>query len=752
MGRIGFAFLLGVCCIHSLSVLPAAVWALALAVSTGATACSRMTLPCAFLVGIAWAWSAAAVRIAGELPIALEGQDAEVRGYIASLPDIVHTDAQFVLDVVEAPAGIPERIRLAWYEAPATPHPGELWQFTVRLKRRNGFANPGGFDYEGHLFRDGIGATGYVRNESGSQRLSAAGHRYLTTRVRAWIAQRLAETLDGHRMLGVVQGLAVGDTRAMTAEQWRVFAATGTTHLMAISGLHISMVAALAAWAGGSIVRWRGAQARRWNALHGQVFAGAFAAIAYSTLAGLSVPTQRTLIMLCIYFAARWLRRELSVGHALGLALIGVLLVDPFAPLAVGAWLSFGAVAMILIALSGRLTRDGAIANFARVQVALTIGLTPFLLGAFGGLSLISPVANAIAVPLFTLVIVPTVLLGTLLAALSSAAGALILSLPAALLNLSWPALEWLAQQPFAFWYFAQPAPLVFIALAMGAALLVLPGVWPIRTVGALLCLPLLMNGAATPAPGDFDLTVLDVGQGLAAVVRTRSHVLVYDAGPAFQSGRDTGELVVLPYLRHGGVRRVDMLMISHGDLDHQGGVKSLISSLTIDATLRGPSVGALGGAICVRGQHWVWDDVEFEVLHPTDSGDARENDSSCVLRVRGPGGSALLTGDIEADAEATLAQSALTPVDVVIAPHHGSRTSSTPEFVAALRPAFAVFSAGYRNRWGFPKQDVVARWNSVGARSFDSAHSGAVEMNFVRGRPVQVREYRKTHARYWRR
>ena len=752
MGRIGLGFLIGLCSVHLCSSLPAPGWSIALVAAFGAAAALRATLACALLTGFAWGWANAAVRLAEDLPGALEGEDLVVVGYVASLPQISENDAQFAFDVVQRQAGVPPRVLLTWYSPRAKPHPGELWRFTVRLKRRNGFANPGGFDYEGHLFRERIGAAGYVRDLPDNERLGAMRYGYLLLRLRAWVAGRLAAALGDDPMLGVVQGLAIGDTRAMQPAQWRVFGATGTTHLMAISGLHISMVAALIGLAGGAIVRWRGAQARGWNALHGQVIAGASAALAYSALAGLSIPTQRTLIMLCVYFAARWVRRELSVGHALGVSLVGVLLVDPFAPLTAGAWLSFGAVAVILLAVAGRLTRDDVIVNFTRVQLALTIGLTPFLLAAFGALSLISPLANAIAVPLFTLLIVPAVLIGALAAALSTACGAFVLAAPVWLLHATWPLFEKLARLPMALWYFAQPSTAAFVALVAGAALLVLPGLWPTRIAGALLCLPIVVNRPATPAAGAFELAVLDVGQGLASVVRTQSHVLVYDTGPAFRTGRDTGELVVTPYLRRRGVRKIDMLMISHGHLDHQGGATSVVAALPVEAGLRGPSVVAALGDICERGAQWVWDGVTFTVLHPSQTDAVADNDSSCVLSIRGAGGAALLTGDIEAEAEAQLVDAGLALADIVVAPHHGSRTSSTPEFVDALRPQLTVFSAGYRNRWGFPRAEIVERWSAAGARIMFTAESGAIEARVgVDGR-IDVQEHRETHARYWRR
>jgi competence protein ComEC len=779
MWRIGLAFLLGHCCVHCLPQLPTPhLWGIALLAAAGASAACGWRLLTVFLLGVAWAGFAAATRLADDLPAALEGHDVLVRGYVASLPastvespafgsrriespqfesprvESREIESAFVLDVIRAPSGIPPRIRLTWYRTTVVPRPGELWQLSVRLKRRNGFANPGGFDHEAHLFREAIGATGYVRDDARNGRIEEARYRYPILRARAWLAERIALAAAGDPMVGILQGLAVGDTHAVTPRQWRTFQATGTTHLMAISGLHITMVAAVAAWLGGAIVRWRHAQPRGLTAMHGRVLAGGIAAIGYSMLAGLSVPTQRTLIMLAVYFAARWRRRELPVGHAFGLALIGVLLVDPFAPLSPGAWLSFGAVAVILLAVAGRLTRQSAVAGFSRVQMAITIGLAPLLLATFGSLSLISPLTNALAVPLFTLVLVPAVLLGTFAAAISAPAGAIVLTLPTKVLHLCWPVLEWMERQPLAIWYFPDVPPTALIALAVGALLLIAPGIWPIRIVGALLCLPAILYRPAAPQPGDFELALLDVGQGLSAVVRTRTRALVYDTGPAFQSGRDAAELAVLPYLRHRGVRALDVLTVSHGDLDHRGGMKSLLAAMPVGRVLTGPSVrgGDWDRVTCRRGQRWSWDGVQFEILHPGDAASDADNDSSCVLRIQGRAGSALLTGDIEAAAEAELVARGLAHADVVVVPHHGSRTSSSADFVEAIGAQIALVPAGYRNRWGFPAPAVMKRWHAAGALTLSTADSGAIEISFAAAQPLRPRAYRRTHVRYWRR
>jgi len=753
MGAIALAFLAGHCFVHVWPRLPALYWAL-LVVPVVVVALTSRQRPlywlAAALCGVLWAWSHAAIRLAADLPPALEGQDLQVRGFIASLPDS-KVDPQFEFHVVEGEPGVPERVRLTWYRARVQPQAGEQWQLMVRLKRRNGFANPGGFDYEGHLFREGIGATGYVRDDETNHRLQSASPRYVVNRARAWIGARIAASVGDEPMLGILQGLAIGDTQAMSTQQWRVFAATGTTHLMAISGLHIGMIALAAAWCGGFVVRFRRAQRWGWTAMHGQVIAGLSTAIVYSVLAGLSVPTQRTLIMLCIFFALRWQRRTLAFGQSLGLALIVVLIVDPFAPLAVGAWLSFGAVAVLVVALSGRVGREGVIANFARVQLAVTIGLVPVLLMSFGSLSLVSPLANVIAVPMFTLLIVPSTLIGTLAAAIHPSLGASVFTVPVTVLHASWPMFQWLADHSLSVWYAPQPSWPVLVALVCAVLLLLVPAIWPIRVAGLMLCLPIVCYRAPTPAPGTFELTVLDVGQGLAAVVRTHSHVFLYDTGPAFQSGRSAAELAVLPFLRHRGVRRLDVLLISHGDQDHSGGMQAVLEGMPVRTLMLGPSIRDTSReqVRCERGQQWNWDGVSFTVLHPQRSVESSGNDSSCVVLIRGRDGTTLLTGDIESAAEQALLEHGIPRVDIVVAPHHGSGTSSSSLFVAATRPDVTIFSTGYRNRWGMPRADVVERWRKAGARAFDTSAGGAITATFVAGK-VQVFEQRHTRRRYW--
>lgn len=704
----------------------------------------------AFLLGMVWVLWPAHARLSERLPPSLEGADLTISGHVASIPEIEPYGARFRFDV--ATAGLPPHIELTWYERPMA-RAGEHWRLTVRLKRPHGFANPGGYDYEAQLFRENIGATGYVRDAGSHQRLADESPRYGVLRARAWLVERIRLALPAHPQQGVIRGLVVGDQQAIGSGQWRLFARTGISHLVAISGLHIGMIALLAAWLGGQFIRVPAAQRWRLAKPDLQALAGLSAAFGYSLLAGMSVPTQRTLIMLAVVFGARLSRRRLDIWQGFGLALLAVLLLDPFATLAVGTWLSFGAVALILLSLGARVRRPKLLGEFLRTQAVVTVGLVPLLLAAFGAVSLVSPFVNLAAIPLYTLVVVPLALLGTLLTSISLPLGAGLLQLSAGLLDRFEALLAWAAAWPLAAWHFPQPDFWAVLLMGAGVVLMVAPLLWPMRYTGLLLCLPAACWQGPRLKDGEFSVTLLDVGQGLAVVVQTREHTLLYDAGPAFRSGRDTGEIVVLPYLHANDVRRLDAVLASHGDEDHVGGLPSVLADMPVQRLLLGPSVNYSGPAErCVQGDEWRWDGVEFRILHPAaySHGDS-DNNTSCVLHIRGRDGSALLLGDIERSAERELLTSRrLAPAELVVAAHHGSRSSSTVEFIDAVQARYVLFSAGYRNRWGFPKEDVVARWRAVGAQPFVSAESGAIAAAFARDGLAAPRQYRKQHVRYW--
>jgi competence protein ComEC len=438
-----------------------------------------------------------------------------------------------------------------------------------------------------------------------------------------------------------------------------------------------------------------------------------------------------------------------------------VLVADPLAPLAPGFWLSFGAVTTILFAATGFARSPSPASGYLRLQAVVTLGLVPLLVGSFGAVSLVSALVNLYAVPLYTLVVVPAVLLSCAVAVVSLNLGAPLLRATAATIEATWPLLEGPANWSIATWSIAGLDAAAWCALIVGTAAALAPLPAAGRLAGLALLVAACLSRPPPLLPGEATVTVLDVGQGLAVVVETREHALLFDAGPSFRTGSDTGQLVVLPYLRHRGVRALDVLAVSHDDDDHAGGAASVLAMLPVRNLLRGPSLAAdrlvgrdpVQRARCRRGARWQWDGVQFEWLHPDEKSYARDNDSSCVLRVRAGDRTALLTGDVEARAEADLLEATrLGAVDVLVAPHHGSRTSSTPAFVAACRPSWVVYAVGYRNRWAFPHPSVVERYDAVGARGLRTSSSGAITFRLRPGRPIEPpQEWRTESLRTWR-
>lgn len=759
---VALAFFLGdglVQCVPSLTVtwlLPPVAAMLALAV----LARKRLVLmiAIAFALGIAWAAGNAWRQLRDDLPAALEGRELQAVGVVDSIPQREVYGWRFVFAVEDSGRiRLPSRLRISWYANDVQLHAGERWKLLLRLKRRHGFANPGGFDYEGQLFREGIGATGYVRESVDNKLLGLASGDGLL-RLRESIAGNISSAVPGSPMQGVMRGLAVGDQQAISSEQWQVFARAGISHLIAISGSHIGMVAFLFAWLGGLMVHLPAAQRWRLTRHDLQALFGLPAAVGYSLLAGMSVPTQRTVVMLCVFFVSRILRREINVWHSFGLALLLVTLIDPFAPLAIGTWLSFGAVGVILLHQQGRILRSRWWREFLTLQAIVTLGLMPLLISAFGNVSLISPWINLLAIPVFSFVLVPGVLGGCVLLAVHAPLGTWWLSHLAGLMNLLYEALQVATSMPLAAWYVPQSPPWIMGLLGMGVLLMVLPLLWPMRLCGLLCCLPALLWQPDRLPLNAFELTTLDVGQGLALVVRTANHVLIYDTGPKFQSGTDTGALVVVPYLHALGIHHLDMVMISHGDADHAGGMASVQQGMRVNQWVLGPSVQeqvlAPGTTIqrCHEGQHWHWDAVQFTVLSPAANSDATiRNNTSCVLSIRALGGSALLPGDAEAPVERQLVEERhIAPTSIVMAGHHGSRTSSAPELVEAVQAREVIFSAGYRNRWGFPKPDIVSRWQASGAHADSTIDSGAITLDVTSQGLQPPQLFRELHRHYW--
>jgi competence protein ComEC len=631
---------------------------------------------------------------------------------------------------------------------------GERWGLAVRLKRPHGLMNPGGFDQEGWLFQNNIQALGTVRPYPSAVRLDVGHWRYTIGRLRQDLAADIARARPDSPYLGLLQGLAIGETTAVTAAQWDTLVRTGTIHLLAISGSHIALVAGLVYVVVRRLWAWAG-QAPLWFAApRAAAVTAIIAAWFYAALAGFPVPTQRAVVMITVAMGALLAGRALQPVRTLGLALLAVLLWDPLAVTEAGFWLSFGAVAVIFYGITWRsgdmadLGPTTHLLTFGRVQWLVTVGLLPLLLAIFQRVAVYSPLANLVAIPWLELGTVPAVLAGTLLLPVAPTVGSLFLAWADLALAGLWPVLEFFAALPLATW--APPAPPAWAVAAgiAGALLFLAPRGLPGRWLGLVCMAPMLTPIAPRPALGELWLTVLDVGQGLSAVVRTATHTLVYDTGPRYGAERDAGVAVVVPFLRHSGTRGIDTLLVSHADSDHSGGTASLRAALPVERLL-----GAAPGAEpCLRGMVWEWDRIVFRVIHPSAGSGFTDNDASCVLRVEWSGGALLLTGDIERSAEARLV--AETPGDlpatVIVAPHHGSHSSSTDAFVSAVAPQLVLYTTGYRNHFGFPHPDVVARYAAVGAQAWDTAQHGAIELHLGPGLVPVVRSWREEARRYW--
>jgi competence protein ComEC len=751
--RYALAFLFGILCVEWCGGLDTVTRFVPWLVAGSAVAwLLGSKIVASWTAGLLWALIRACLLLNEQLSPTLDGTDWLVRGDVISIP--AARDGQARFDFAPEPQpGLPRKLQLSWFDASVTPHATERWQLRVRLRAPRGFANPGGFDYEGSLFRAGIGATGYVRASEDNQYLGKHWHADPILALRAMIVQRIDDELGNERASGIIAGLAVGATEQITTEEWQVFAATGTTHLIAISGLHVTMVAAIVMLAVRRAWRWPRARVPFTCRADVASLSGALAAAGYALLAGFSVPTQRTLAMLLVGLASQGLRRVQPASHVLSLALIAVLLLDPHAALSAGFWLSFLAVAAILAMLGGLDTRAHALRDFLATQRVVSLALLPATLLLFGTVSLIAPVANLLAIPAFSCVLVPLTLLGTLLLGLAPMLAKWLFALAGWCVHVLWAALEGAAGVPWALVHLPTPSILGCSLLIFGVLVALCPLPWGTRWP-VLLLIPLLIANPPALETGDFTLTVLDVGQGLAAVVRTRSHVLLFDAGPSFRNGRSAGELAVVPYLNHTGVRHIDLLVISHADSDHSGGVAAVERMLSTREIREGGRVAGLvaPAADCARGEAWTWDEVRFKFVSPGASERWSKNDGSCVLEISNTTSRALLTGDIEAGSEQRIASLGLWhAVDVIVVPHHGSGSSSSAALVNAVAARYAIVSAGMRNRWHFPHEAVVARWCRAGTQVINTADWGAITLEFAAHSGLQrARSQRLERPHYW--
>lgn len=714
----------------------------------------------ALAFGLFWAHLHSCTVLCRPFPEPLAKRTLLAEGRVASLPERRPDSLRFLyridrLSVDGDEVDFRGLVRLSWYRDPPPLAAGARWRLAVRLKPPHGFLNPGGFDYERWLFQQRIAATGHVRAGSGNARLDPGPGPYWLTRWRQHLHDRLGSMLDDAPSRALVQALVLGDRSGLTPQQWEVFARTGTSHLIAISGLHVGLVAGLVFAVAGWLWSRSARLMHRLATPRAAALAALAAALAYAGLAGFAISTQRALVMLAVVLLALLVGRTLRPASALVLALVAVLLLDPSSVLSYGFWLSFGAVAVLLYALGQRVAPPFALLRWGRAQWAVALGLLPMLLLFFGRASLVAPFVNLVAVPLFG-ILLPVVLVAAAVAL--SFDWALPLSLVGLLLDKGYGLLAAIAASPEAAATLSGRPDWVWAAALGGVLVLLAPRGLPARWLGLVLLLPLAAMRLPAPDIATARFTLLDVGQGLSAVVRTHAHTLVYDLGPRYPSGFETGSAVVAPYLREIGVDAVDVLIASHADQDHVGGLPGLLNAFAPKRIISGEpgELVDVEAEPCRAGDSWSWDGVRFDVLHPHGRG-YEGNDASCVLRVATAGASVLLPGDIGQGVERRLAaehggRDGALRATVLVASHHGSATSTSSELLDAVSPRWVLFAAGYRNRYGFPAQAVRQRVEALGSSTAMTAADGALDFLLpATGEMPPPRRWRVESRRVWR-
>jgi competence protein ComEC len=754
--------LLGAYLLLAMSQVPAVTLLPAFAVLAVVMTTFRQIRQCgALLCGFCMMWWAADTGLDDRLDPALAGATLPLVGRVLDFPESSGGTLKFVFAPIDR-SDLPAKVRLNWFEAKYRPAPGETWHFDVRLRRPRGLANPAGFDFSGWLFRQGIGATGYVMDPGDNRRLLT--HRPdLWSRVRTRVAQRVSGVLPDDRATAVLLAIAVGARQQITRDDWDQYAATGTSHLMAISGLHIGLAAGSFFMLGWVLLA---PFCRHRNVRDIATILAVIAATVYGQLSGFAVPAQRAFLMVAIVATGLYFRRRLHVPTLLAIPCLLIFFANPLAILSPGFKLSFAAVAIIFFCQTVFMRRKRSAGinpvmhlrvhgrRLLQIQLALLTGLFPFSVILFDRFAISAPLVNTLALPLFNFIVVPACLLGMLCDGPLEFIGDSLLRWSYAAIELLLCLIEWVATQSYTQMQTTALSGLMMLVALLPVLHVVLPAGWPGRRLSLLAMLAVVLYKPPAPPPGCFEYTVLDVGQGLSVLVRTNTRALLFDTGPSFRGGNDVAQLVVVPHLRRRGIDKLDTVIVSHADADHAGGLQTVIDNVPVGQVLSGERVEplAFGSRPCRAGLTWRWDDVDFSVLHPLNRAAWSGNNLSCLLLISAGRRSLLLTGDIEVPVEILLAyRNALPHVAAVIVPHHGSGTSSSNALIEALRADLAIVSAGFDNRWNMPKEDVVRRWQVSGATVLNTASSGAVSQRLCRGQSASAPAgQRSTWPRLW--
>ncbi len=767
------SFLFGVLLLQQFSFLPDIIWCWALiSIFILPFVPRHFRLLILFILGFLWALLRAHWVLDVALPAELEGKDVLVTGVVSSIPLNNHRKLRFEFNIESVQfkkQHYPSigKVRISWYSSrgkkkyrfsniKSTLKAGQRWQFWLRLKQPHGFMNPGSFDYEGWLYQKKIRATGYIRINAKKRQFAkklddeARGYGFLILRQNLY--EKLKSITSKTEYGGILVALAMGERTGITPQQWQVFRATGTSHLVAISGLHVGLLAGFIFFISRRLWPYCGSAALKLASPRAAAISAFLIAAFYAALSGFAVPAQRALIMLSIVLLSIFNRHKIQSTQVLSLALLSVILLDPVAVLSAGFWLSFAAVAIISLASSGRLAIDKGWRILGRVQWRISLGLIPLLLFLFQQASLVSPVANLFAIPIVSFAVVPLVLFATAISSLFPDFAATVFWIADSVLAFLWWLLSYLGDTSFSEWYAAKPSILSLLFASLGFILVLTPKGWPAKYLGFFLILPLIWPSRQILNEGEVEVTLLDVGQGLSVVVQTQQHALLFDTGPRFSKNFDTGSAVVIPYLRQKNIKKLDVLIVSHKDNDHSGGLKSLQQNIKINKILT--SYEEESSEACYTGQRWLWDGVEFEILNPdAELVYKKRNNASCVLHIRAGKDSILLSADIEKKTEKRLVQNQADKMKstYLVSPHHGSKTSSSQRFLDAVDPEYILIPVGYRNRYRMPHAAVIARYKSKNIPILKTFNSGAITVKFGQKNTSKMPEqYRKDNQKYW--
>lgn len=758
MVRFSIAFLIGVCLFQAMPQIPSIVWSgVAVFFILPAAFYPPIRLFTFVLLGFLWSWGAAMFFLSNQLDSSFASSITQLQGRIIEVP--FQDNDRFSKFLFSTTAYRTNQhdwqplnftTQLYWNKTAPVLKSGDQWQLHVTLKPPVGYSNPGGFDREKWLFIRRIQATGSVM-QALENKLIQQSTSVSVSSIRQYISD-LINSESGYQHAALLKALSVGIKHSISQSDWTLLQDTGTAHLIAISGLHIGLASGIAVMC--VSFAWRMTMySTRIPALKIAAIGGIVTSILYAALAGLAIPTFRAMIMLIALYLSLLLNFRINPWNILATALFLVLIITPMSVLSSGFWLSFLAVAWILYFLENRRGRGQKVRVAIKLQFVLAAGLLPVMLTDFGQLALIAPVTNLLAVPFASIFIVPSIMLAMISLIFSEPLFLKILYFSDFQLMLL---LKWI-NLTSGFFLASYPASIsreLLLILIPGLLLIISPLGQITRVAGFFALMSLPFWKAERPDAGELWMTVLDVGQGLSIVVQTQNHVLIYDAGPGFPSGYNTGDSVVLPFLAKSGIHRIDKLMISHSDTDHAGGAEAIFRAIHVDNVLAGEpeKIRWAKSRHCHKNASWRWDQVAFRILSPTTQQPG--NNGSCVLQITDLSGSSVLVpGDIEWPIEHYLVNkfSDNLDSDVLVAPHHGSKTSSRFTFLQHISPETVLIPAGYKNRYGFPHPLVVDKYRQLETDIFVTGIDGAL---FVKSRKnaagYSIDTYRKTHKRYW--